>query len=80
MGSERYQSFILRCPLNSNSFDLQKYLYHILWTNETDIIFSSKIVEYADRHLTHLRVAENHGDEGLKRLGAFVCHVAKCLK
>lgn len=73
-GSARYQALILRCPLNSNSFDLQNYLYHVLWTNETDIIFSSKNVEYSNRHLTYLRVAENPSEEGLKSLGVSVCH------
>lgn len=71
-GGRRHQAFILRCPLNSNSFNLQNYLYHVLWTTEKDIIFSSKIVEYSNRNLTYLRVSEKDGEEGLKRLGVSV--------
>lgn len=55
----------------SSTFDLQDYLYHVLWTADGEIIFSSQIVEYSQRNLTNLRTA-NFDEEGLDKLGTLV--------
>lgn len=68
----KYQILIFKCSLESSTFDLQDYLYHVLWTADGEIIFSSKIVEYSQRHLTNLRTA-NFDEEGLDKLGILVC-------
>lgn len=68
----KYQILIFKCSLESSSFDLRNYLYHVLWTADGDIIFSSPIVEYSKRNLTYLRTA-NYDEEGLDKLGILVC-------